>query len=139
MTKQEVIEILAIPAKEVNERLGINPKSLISLVIANTHWLAFDKPFFNFNCKGEYRKPKYTSADVLGIYDNFVDSFTEFNERKLMPCREMKKYWKNRGRFDMFIYSLENCGLIENWAKKKAMAVGNEYEDIFEKFLKDEE
>jgi len=139
MTEKVVVELLAIPAKEISSKLGIDAKALISLVIANTHWLQYEKPFFDFTYRGSRKIPKYTEDAVFEIYENFILSFNDFNDRKLKTSRELKRYWRNRDKFDLFIYSLENSGLISEFTKKKAIMIGNKYKEHFELYLlKDE-
>lgn len=113
MTKKEIIQILDVPCKEIYELLKINRKGLISLVIANTEWLKYDKPYFNFKKRGVKYDKEITKNDLFMIYNNFLDSFTYFNENILKNNKDFKDGWKNRQSFKGFILGLKKAKIID--------------------------
>jgi len=113
MTKKEIVEILDVPCKEIHDLLGINRKALISLVVANTNWLQFDKPYFDFKKAGKKYDHPITKNDLFMIYNNFLDSFTYFNENIMKNNKDFKEGWRNRQTFKGFILGLKKAQIID--------------------------
>jgi hypothetical protein len=136
MTKKEIVEILDIPCKEIHELLSINRKALIALVIANTDWLKYDKPYFNFKIEGKKLEQPLTKNDLFSIYNNFLDSFTHFNEHVMKNNKDFKKGWRNRQSFKEFILGLKHAKIIDEEIVSKCFDVLHEYSyDEWKKIL----